>query len=721
MKKILKWVLGIISAVIGIAVIALVVFISQFNLNEYKPEIERIVFEQTGRKLHLNGQVDLKISLIPTIALKDVAFENAPESKEQNMVTIKEADISLALIPLLHKKIEIGEINIIEPVINLAKNKDGVANWVFAKPTNEDLKKETISQEEEEIKEEITSAAAPLLAGFFAEHVNIKRGVLNYDDQKANSKMRLEIRDFEMSSKSDHDDIKLIYDVVFNKEEIKGSATGSSINTLLENKPYKVALQTKAYGTTLKANAVLTDLMGDLSFDADIDAVSAQGNFNLPKTSVMAKVAGTLAVIKADIQKLDIGGNVISGKITADISGQKPRINGDVKSALIDLAKFSVPQKTAYLNLIASAHAASFVPDDKLDLSVLNELNAQVTLDIAKLLINEDITLNNIKSKVVVEKGILNINPFSAVAGGGNLAGSVSLNSKGNVTSIVLSGKDIVLPDFVKSLQPGNDSTFGFLSGGQTNLNINLKSNGGTYQQLVENLDGQVLLVVGASRLQAGAMKYLKGDFISHLLSALNLKSKDPTMSLNCAVVRADLKNKTADFPKGIVFDSKKLVVVGDGKVNLKNDKIDIAIKPFNGNLTDTNIAQALSSLIKISGTVSNPGIAIDTASVVKNVVGVAMTGPAFLGSQLLLDADPAPCYTALKETMYADMFEAPKGVKAGVQNLYQGASDTVSDGVNLVTDTAGSVVQGGADIISGTAKGMFNLLTGSSKKKKKE
>ena len=64
-------------------------------------------------------------------------------------------------------------------------------------------------------------------------------------------------------------------------------------------------------------------------------------------------------------------------------------------------------------------------------------------------------------------------------------------------------------------------------------------------------------------------------------------------------------------------------------------------------------------------------------------------------------------------------MFEAPKGVKAGVQNVYQGASDTISDGVNLITGTAGSVVQGGADIIGGTAKGVFNLLTGGSKKKK--
>ena len=224
--------------------------------------------------------------------------------------------------------------------------------------------------------------------------------------------------------------------------------------------------------------------------------------------------------------------------------------------------------------------------------------------------------------------------------------------------------------------------------------------------------------MVGQSQLQAGALKYLKGNFISQLLSALKLQAKDPKMSMKCAVLRADFANGKANFPKGIVFDSKKMMVVGDGNINLKNDKIDIAIKPFNGNLTDTNIAQAISSLVKVSGTVSKPGISIDTASVVKNVVGVAMTGPAFVGSQLLLDADSAPCYTALKGTMFSDMFEAPTGVKAGAQNVYHGTSDLVESGVNLITGTAGNVAQGGVDLVGGTAKGVLNLLSGNKKKK---
>ena len=716
MKKFLKWFFCIVSFVLLVAIVGAVVFVSQFDLNTYKPKIEQIVYEQTGRKLALNGPISLKISLVPTVAVKDVAFENASWANQKDMVKIKEADISLAVLPLLHKEIEIGEVNIIEPVINLALNKDGTPNWVFTKPS-ESAESESADQPQ---KEKVNGAAAPLLGSVYAQKIDIKNGRINYQDDKAGSTINLEIKSFELEAADVNDAINLAYDVVFNGQDIKGTATGDSINAILQNKPYNVKLSTSAYGATLKAKALLKDLMGDLSFDANLDLLSPKGNFNLPKTAFVGNVAGDLKKMKADISKLDFGGNIIQGQITTDISGKIPNITGNINSDLIDLTKLQTAKKTAALSLISTAEAASFVPNEKLDLSVLKSVQANIKIGIKKLVLNEDISLYNISTTVDVKNAVLTLKPLSMTAGEGKVEGSLSVNSSGNVVNASLTGTDIIAQKLVKSLVPSDTSHFGFLDGGKTDLKLNLKTQGATYPKLVENLDGQILFVVGASKLQAGAMKYLKGNFISHLLSALSIEAKDPKMSLKCAVLRADFKDGKAVFPKGIVFDSKKMMVVGDGNINLKNDKIDIAIKPFNGNLTDTNIAQALSSLVKIGGTVSNPGISIDTASVVKNVVGVAMTGPVYLGSQLLLDADSAPCYTALKGTAYDNMFEAPKGVKAGAQNVYQGTSDAISSGINAVTGAAGAVAGGGVDLVGDTAKGVFNLLTGQKKKKDK-
>ena len=609
MNKVLKWILGIISFVVVAAIIGVVIFISQFDLNEYKPKIEKIVYEQTGRKLALNGDIKLKISLIPTVAIKDATFENASWAKNPDMIKIKEADISLAILPLLDKEIEIGEVNIIDPVVNLAVNKEGVGNWIFEKPDdkNKDEKQET----KEETKEEVNAAAAPLLASFFAQRINIKNGIINYTDEKSGTKTAVTIKNFELEAEDDNDDIDLIFDVVFNGDEIKGTATGDSVNTILENKPYHITLDTKAYGAMLKAKALLNDLTGDLSFESDLSLSSPKGNFDLPKTEFLGKVSGNLQKIKADISKLDFGGNVISGLINADISGSKPVINGRIKSNLIDLTKLQNTQKTAYFELISSANAAKFVPNENLDLSALNTVQANIKADIKQLIVNEDISISDVVTTADLKNGVLSLNPLSFTAGGGVVSGYVTVNGNGNIFDINLGGKGIVAQDFIKSLDPSGTSNFGVLDGGKTDINIVLKTSGETYPKLVENLDGQVLFVMEESRLRAGAMKYLKGNFISQLLSALSIEAKDPKMSLKCAVLRADFKNGMATFPKGIVFDSKKMMIVGDGDINLKNDKIDIAIKPFNGNLTDTNIAQALSSLIKSAEPFPTPALGL--------------------------------------------------------------------------------------------------------------
>lgn len=715
MAKALKITFGILSFLIFAAVIGLVIFIQNFDLNTYKTKIEKLVFEETGRTLSIKGDANIKLSLIPTIELSDVSLSNASWAQDEDMLQIKRAEVSLGLLPLLKKDIEIEEIVLIEPIVNLAVNAQGQGNWVFESPQDETTVSDKKQNDEQQTAQE---AAAPLAFSIVAKQLYITNGIVRYIDMKSKTSTTVNIKNLELTAKDMDSKINLKYDVSYNGDEIKGNADADSINALLKNEPYHINLNANAFGTTLKVNGVLSDLMGDLSFDLSGSALSPQGNFDLPKIDLKAKAAGNLKLINLALERLDMGSNVITAKIKADLSGKKPFVSGNITSKVFDLTLLSAQKKTASVSFIAPAHAASFVPDEKLDLSVLNTLNANIKLSIDRLILTEDIDLQNLQTTIALNGGILNLNPLSAVAGGGDITGNLSLNASNNDLSLNLDGQNITVQDFIKTLQPQKDN-FSIVSGGKTDLHVALKSSGATYQKIVQNLSGQVLLVVGQSRLQAGALKYLRGNFITQLLSTLQLQAKDPKMSMKCAVLRGDFGDGKITLPKGIAFDSKKMTVVGDGTINLKNDKLDISIKPFNGSLTDVNVAQALSSLVKIGGTIENPAIRLDNASVVKNVVGVAMTGPVFIGSQLLLDADPAPCYTALKDTKFSNMFEAPKGVKSTTQNVYQGTSDVVEGGVNLITGTAGNVVEGGADLIGDTAKGVFNLITGSSKKKK--
>ena len=120
-----------------------------------------------------------------------------------------------------------------------------------------------------------------------------------------------------------------------------------------------------------------------------------------------------------------------------------------------------------------------------------------------------------------------------------------------------------------------------------------------------------------------------------------------------------------------------------------------MSVKPFAGKITDTNIAKALSSLVKLTGRINKPKIGIDSANAIKTLVGVTTAGPVYLGAQMLLESDGAPCYTALEGTGFENRFPKPKTV------------------VESTTNNVGKVLDDSADLVKSTTEGLFKLLSG--------
>lgn len=708
MKKFFKFIFWFLLILIAVILIGGFIFLKTFDLNKYKSYAEDIVYKQTGRKLSLNGEAGLKISLIPTVVLNDVTLSNADWAKPENMVNVKSVEVSLDILPLLKKELVINTVNLINPEINLAVNKNGTPNWAFT-PIKEQqaeslFKTNSLMSEFALIK---SATAAPIeqqanqidqkfaLSGIVAKHIEIENGIVNYNDMKSGANTNVQIKSFNLVSAGMNDNVNIDFDVLLNGENISGTATTGSINSVLQNHPeFPVKADVKAFGATAQADLKLNNLTGDLTFTGMVNATNPNGNFGAPAVNVESQISGSLKEIAAIINRLAVAGNVITGKINVNLAQAKPFITADLNSALINLQTLTAkPQTAEIFTVIGSAQAANFVPDTTLDLSALNSVNAKAKIAVKQLIVNDDLSVENIQLTAALNNGTLNVQPLSLQAGGGTISGSASVAAANNHLNVDLVGQNIVLQNMLKQLALHDGSSFGFKNGGKTDLKIQLSGQGATVRRLVESLSGQIIAIVGESQIQTGSLKYLSGNFITQILNSLNLK-KASGMDLKCAVVRADLNNGNVQLPKGIVFNAQQMVVVGDGSVNLNNDKISFTIHPFNSKITDNNIAQAISSLLKVSGTIENPKLTLDNASVVKNVIGVAAAGPAYLGSQMILDADPSPCYTALKGTSYQNMFPAPEGAKAAGQGIYQGANELVNGSVNAITDTAKDVLK---------------------------
>lgn len=676
-----------------------------FDLNKYKPLASEMVEKELGRKLVINGDASIGISLVPTIVIEDVELANASWAKNPQMVKVKRLEVKFALLPLLKKQIVIDKIVVMGPEVYLEMAKDGKASWDFAGKVNEEktaAKADAVqeatkkSMSADELKEKPELA---LLAGFAAKSVEIENGIFEYNDQKSGSQINLVINDFTFSAPSVDDPVTASFDLVYNQQKIKGNLDAGSINQLLKSakEAYPVDLTAKAYGIDIAANGSVIDVMDNLQFAFLTNIYNPAGNMNAPETTLKAKIDGNLKNIAADIELLNIVTNVVTGNVKVNLEGKLPFITANLNSAKINLQTFSQNSNFAMAvpALINEAQALAMVPADPIPYSALKSVNAQANVTIKELVVSPALKFNNVLLKANLQNGLLNVNPLQLMMGKGEIDISAVVNAATQALQLKAVSKNMDLQSLHKEFLVEGDKDFGVLSGGKFDLDVNLSGSGSTYRQLAESLKGQAIAIVNESVIQTGGLNFMTGNFLTQLLNTLNIDTKKSTkLDLACAVIRADLGGGKASFPKGIAVQSKQLSLVSDGNINLVNDKLDFSLRPFSGKVVDTNVAQAISSMIKIKGTLESPKVALDDKEALKTIVGVAATGgTAYLGSKLLLDVDSSPCYTALQGTPYASRFPKPTGVQAAGQDIYNDTSAVVNGQIKAIEGVAKDVL----------------------------
>ena len=705
--KFLRFLIVSITTIIVLLTIVAVIAINNFDLNQYKSYASKIVEEQLGRKLIINGDAKIAISLIPTIQIFDVEFSNPTWAKNPEMVKIEKLEVQIALLPLLKKQIVVNKILLNGAVINLEINSSGDASWDFGNDSKAEIDSgtrtpvvESISKPvvDSEIATKSTGAKAKikpeyaLLAGLVVKNVEIMNAKVVYDDN--GDKTSVDLNDVLFSAPSFYDEINLEYDVVYNEKKFKGSMlVGSATQFMKFNEPYPIILKTTAYGVDWDLKGGISNLKTSLTYNFDANVHNPSGNFDIPKSTLNANVSGGLNSVNLNIQELNMAKNIIQGDVFVDWSKSKPFIRANLSSPKIDLQSFDGAKNVALIlpSIISSANASKLVPDVLIPYKELFILNASANIKIGELTIAPPIVANNVALNFSLHNGILKSTKINLNFADGSVNADMQVDAKKQTVMLKLNSEKMLLQSLHKEFMVNNPKDFGVISGGDVDLSINVASSGDTYRKLAQNIHGQAITIVGKSVVQTGGLNFMTGNFISQLVKILSLKSnKVVNVDLNCAVIRSDIANGRAVFPNGIAVSSKQLTIVSDGNINLINDKIKFSLSPFSGDLLDTNVAQAFTSFIEIKGTLENPKIRVDEKETLKAIVGVVATGgTSYVGSKLLLDADGSPCYTALVGTKFEKRFPKAKGVKAVGQDVYKGTTKVIDKNIDVLKKSA--------------------------------
>jgi len=106
----LKKILIGLGVVLGVLFSAWLRWRCFFDANKFKPKIERYVHDNYKRTLKFDG--DLALSVFPRIAIALPPTTLSNLTGDRVSASLKDARISVALLPLLHSRIEVGAISI---------------------------------------------------------------------------------------------------------------------------------------------------------------------------------------------------------------------------------------------------------------------------------------------------------------------------------------------------------------------------------------------------------------------------------------------------------------------------------------------------------------------------------------------------------------------------------------------------------------------------------
>ncbi len=117
-----------VGVFIVLVIAGLLIFVATFDVNQYRGSIQSQMEKRLDRKVTL-GEMHLSL-FPPRFRVQNVQISDDSKFSEAPFVKAQELNVSVQLMPLLHKDVEIDSLNLDRPVVNLIKNSAGI--WNFA-------------------------------------------------------------------------------------------------------------------------------------------------------------------------------------------------------------------------------------------------------------------------------------------------------------------------------------------------------------------------------------------------------------------------------------------------------------------------------------------------------------------------------------------------------------------------------------------------------------
>ncbi|GAA5786156.1 AsmA family protein [Chitiniphilus shinanonensis] len=580
-------------AVTGTVLALLVAAIALFDWNLLRGPIARRVTAETGRSFAINGDLDVRLSLRPTVTAHDLVLGNAAWSHERTMAHARSLTVQLDLWPLLKGRVVLPQLVLDTPRVLLERNAKGQGNWAF------DLKPREAEKDDQ---------------GVQIGMLRVQDGLVRYLDPQLKSDVTVKANS--RTAGTDTRQSRLLIDAAGRYQDLPLAITGEigSVTdlqqTLAENRrPYPIAAQGRIGATRVAADGSIANLRQFSGLDANF-ALSGRSLAELYPLLGVPLPATPAYSVKGHLQHSGevwdlshiagkVGNSDLNGRFKVD-RGQQPQfIQADLTSRRLDLKDLSgfLGARDEQSGKTVAVPGSKVLPQNTLNVEKLKVANADVRLKGHRIQ-TEKLPLDDFEAHLLLKDGVVTLNPLNFGVAGGDLRSTVKLDSNLEPfrTQADVKVRKLQLKRLVPKLDLGEKASVG-LVGGWARLDMR----GDSVARMAASADGDIALLMHGGSTSKLIMRLANLDVANSLGILL---TGDEQIDIRCAV--ADFEAKDGNLlARTLVLDTEKSVVKGEGTIDLKREQLDLRLR---SDPKDISLA-ALRGPIVLSGPLAKPSV----------------------------------------------------------------------------------------------------------------
>jgi len=583
----LKWLGGTVLVLVLLLVLGVV-----FGLNHLKGPITRAVSKATGRELVIERLTPAWSWVHPRFRIEGVSFANAKWGRAKHLLKAEAIEASVSVLPLFIGRVVLPEVHLEKAEISLEQDAEGRKNWVM--------------KEDPEPKEE---------SRFVVELLTLDHGRLAYVDGA---------RDIDLHSElsTDADGVGFSVQGKYNGMALKGSGHGGPVLSIRDEvTPYPLKAQAKIGDTAVKLQGTITGIVGFKGLDLKFEPLSGKSlddlyhivNVAFPATSpytTTGRLVRNGGMIRYEKFTAKIGESDFAGTLEVDTGGKRTRMTGDITAKVLNIVDLG-----PLVGTDKPEQKHGMLPDAPFDSSRWGSVDADVKIRAGTIKRPEQLALDHLTTRIVMKDEVLSLDPLEFGIAGGKLAGTVRLDGKHEPirSDLRMGVTDLKLNELFPTIEKSRGSV------GEISGVIELSGTGDSVAKMLGSANGKIGLFLDGGEVSRFLMNAAAIDLWG--LAKTRLEG-DENVEIRCAIADFGVKNGVAQA-NALVFDTAVVNVGGDGTINLKDEQLDLTLKP---DPKHKSVA-SLNSPLRIRGTFSAPKVGVDVKRIAARGAGAVAMG----------------------------------------------------------------------------------------------